>query len=66
MLLILFGLILKIYKHFFFVKKKAIQSILLHQVIINNTSNLAEAKLLYKTISSKMLFIGLIDYFVQS
>ncbi len=65
-LIIVFALVLKIYKHFFFVKSKAIQSILLHQVIIKNTSNLSEAKVLYKTISNKMFFIWLIDYFIKN
>lgn len=64
-LLIFLWLLFGIYKYFFFVKRKALQSILLHQTIINGNSNLQNAKEGYKDISGKMFFVGLADFFVE-
>ncbi|MEI6426155.1 MAG: hypothetical protein WCO66_02260 [Candidatus Absconditabacteria bacterium] len=63
--LIFLGLLMGVYKHFFFVKKDALQSTLVYQTIVNGKSDIYQAKEAYKAISGKMFFVGLADYFVR-
>lgn len=63
-LMLFIWLLLSIYKPFFFVKRKALQSTLLHQTILNGSSDLQKAKQEYKTIAGKMFFVGLADFFI--
>ena len=63
--LIFLWLLMGVYKHFFFVKKDAIQSTLVYQTIVNGKSDIHQAKESYKAISGKMFFVGLVDYFVS-
>ncbi len=64
MLFVIVGLCFKVYEHFFFVKEKTLQSILLHQTITGENSNIIQAKETYKSISGKMFFVWLADYFI--
>lgn len=63
-MLIIIGLCVKIYEHFFFVKEKTLQSILIHQTITGESANIQKAKEKYKTIAGKMFFVWLADYFI--
>jgi hypothetical protein len=64
-LMIFLWLLLGIYKYWFFVKRKALQSILLHQSIISGSSDFQKAKQEYKSISGKLFFVGLTDFFIE-
>lgn len=63
---IIIGLCFKIYEHFFFVKEKTLQSILIHQTITGENSNITQAKEAYKSISGKIFFVWLADYFIST
>ena len=64
-LLLLLFFILSIYKPFFVVKRKALQSVLVSQVVTGQASDFAAAKKEYKQVSGRMFLVGLADYFVE-
>ncbi len=65
-LLLFSWLLLTVYKHFFFVKKKTLQSIMMHQTILTGSTDITKAKQEFNGISGKMFYIGLTDFFIGS
>ena len=63
--LILLFFLLSFWKYFFFVKQKALQSMLVYHTATKGESTLREVRTEYKKISRKMFLVGLADYFVE-